>query len=689
MIARRLAGICRAVALALLAAAPASARVVEFPIQLDLAFVRQRMVEALFDQPNERTRVWRDPSQCNEIVLSHPKLAERGGRLHVVADFEAKLGAPMGTWCLNATRRTGILDAALEARLHPKLPIVEFRVVESQLLDPDGVKRFSGALWDWVRSQVHPHLETIRIDLHQPVTELKTFLPVLFPGSGTERLKKLIDSFALVSVAVSTPGIALRVRLDVPPPTKPSAAAPQTPEPALTPAEHARWESAWKSWDAFLTFVVKHSSRDAGDEVRDELRALLLDARQDIDLILVSTEPSGADPVKPLFLSTWSRLAPILRQLTHLPGQSALHYLSLIAAADAFGALEQLGPDYGVELTTDGLRRMARMIEPSPLSDPTAYSEAIDTELRDLFGFGPPLEEPEPEETPADEMAPEGESTRSVEPAEAPPEAAPEAEAAPEPAPEAPPEVPAPEVPAPEAPAPEAPAPEPPSPPPAPDAPPPPQSFFDRSPRFQILLVAGPIAKSLDKWIPTREELAVYLPQVGDLLGATALRTQRKKVVPGSYAKLFRNLVLTTAWQESCWRQFVRKKGAVQPLTSSAGALGIMQVNPHVWRGFYDVKSLRSSTKYNASAGSEILHHYLFDYAIKKREDKVRKNFDDLARATYAAYNAGPRQLDRYRRSFGKGKVGHRIDADFWKKYQEIKKGNDLGVKSCFPGLAT
>jgi len=211
---------------------------------------------------------------------------------------------------------------------------------------------------------------------------------------------------------------------------------------------------------------------------------------------------------------------------------------------------------------------------------------------------------------------------------------------------------------------------------------------MERAPHFGVLLVGGK-PRSLDRWIPTREELLEYLPRVGDLLGSTALRTQRKKVLAGSYATLFRNIVLTTAWQESCWRQFTRKGGAVQPLTSSVGAIGIMQVNPHVWRGFYDVKALGTSTKYNAEAGSEILHHYLVDYAIKRHEDSVRKNIDDLARATYAAYNAGPSQLDRYRRRFPKGQTGHRIDADFWEKYQHIKNGDDLAVKSCFPGMET
>ena len=229
-----------------LAAAPASARVVEFPLQLDHAFVRQRMIETLFDGEGETTRVWRDASHCNDVMLAHPRLSEREGKLHVVADFDAKLGAPMGNWCVNATRRKGILDAALEARLHPTVPIVEFRVVNSELLDADGKKRFTGALWDWVRAQVHPHLETMRIDLFQPVSELKTFLPVLFPGSDFARVKKLIDSLALSDVVVTAQAISLRVRLDVPDPEKPVLQAD-------APSEHASGIVSFSRPDTELT----------------------------------------------------------------------------------------------------------------------------------------------------------------------------------------------------------------------------------------------------------------------------------------------------------------------------------------------------------------------------------------------------------------------------------------------------
>src|SRR5262249_47636587 len=156
-------------------------------------------------------------------------------------------------------------------------------------------------------------------------SELKMFLPVIFPGSDFARVKKLIDSIALTDVAVAAPAITLRVRLDVPDPEpKPADHAAKPHEAPLTPEEIERWNSAWQSWDGFLTFLVKRTSKDAHEDAREQLRDLLIDARQNISEILASEQPRTADPVRPLFLETWTRLAPILRQVsTPLPGEAA------------------------------------------------------------------------------------------------------------------------------------------------------------------------------------------------------------------------------------------------------------------------------------------------------------------------------------------------------------------------------
>ena len=625
---RALAGGVAALGLVWGVAAAEPARTLRVPLHLDDAFLRARLIEQLFTEEGERTPAWRDASGCTTVVLSEPTLVSREGAVHVGARFEATLGAGTGGFCLGAFQRQGLVDAALVPRVAPgpDRAVVAFRVADSELRDADDAQRFTGAVWEALRGLVHPHLETLRLDLGAPVAELRGFLPALLPAADA-RARRLFDSLALEDVAVREGGIDAALRFEAPAPRSVPERA-EAPEPALTSDELARWEAAWQSWDAFLTFLIKHSLAPSDESLRRELRATLLDARHELTAILAA-EPTAVDPVRPLFVSTWQRLAPLLRRLsTGLPGEEALHWATLIAAADVVAAIDALGPDLGIELSRDGLRRMARMVVRTPDVDPTTWSDDVDPELRSLFGFGPPLAAPEPVEEPSEEPPPGAEED-------------------------------------------------------------PPRPRAGLPGRGDLVLVANPGERDLDVWIPRRSELDAYLERVRDVLEKSTLFVQRKKRMPGRLAPLYRALALSTAWQETCWRQYVRRGGVVRPITSKAGALGIMQVNPHVWRGFYDVGALRTDIRYNADAGGEILHHYLVDHAIAKREDEARGQPDDLARATYAAYNAGPRQLARYRRPRGgEGGVGHRVDADFWSKFQAVRAGKELEVKTCYPGFS-
>lgn len=189
------------------------------------------------------------------------------------------------------------------------------------------------------------------------------------------------------------------------------------------------------------------------------------------------------------------------------------------------------------------------------------------------------------------------------------------------------------------------------------------------------------LVDKLNQWVPSTEEIMDYLPYVGDLLKQTANNTIRSKDLTAKYHDFFRYLTLATAWKESCWRQFIKKGGQIRPLTSPAGAVGIMQVNPIVWRGFYEVPSLRSDIAYNASAGNEILHHYLVDYVLAK--GKRRKKIDHLARLTYVIYNGGPSQFERYKTGAASNAV-HQLATAFWRKYQALKKSGASAVATCF-----
>jgi soluble lytic murein transglycosylase-like protein len=195
----------------------------------------------------------------------------------------------------------------------------------------------------------------------------------------------------------------------------------------------------------------------------------------------------------------------------------------------------------------------------------------------------------------------------------------------------------------------------------------------------------GPESSPLDGFAPRLRDLDDYLPAVGALLREASAAVSGRARLDAEQRTLLARLTLAAAWQESCWRQYVRRRGQVTPLRSSVGAVGLMQVNPHVWRGFYATDGLAWSIVYNARAGSEILLHYLRDYAIARGEE-VLGGPDALARAAYAAYHGGPSHLRRYRQPKRWGRALVAVDRAFHDKYREVVAGRELSVRSCFAG---
>jgi septal ring-binding cell division protein DamX len=144
-------------------------------------------------------------------------------------------------------------------------------------------------------------------------------------------------------------------------------------------------------------------------------------------------------------------------------------------------------------------------------------------------------------------------------------------------------------------------------------------------------------------------------------------------------------MMLTTAWQESCWRQYIVKNRKIVPLISGSGDVGMLQINEKVWRGFYSPSRLKWDIAYNTRAGSEILFKFMVNYALKKKEHKRKGGIKNLARASYSAYNGGPSQVSRYRRT-NVPAAHKKIDRAFWDKFQQVYAGNELAVARCLGG---
>jgi len=598
-----------ALTLVLFAAPQAGAEELRLPLRFDNALVEKVLVEQLFRGPDQSLAAFKDGSGCNYLILTDPVLRGVDGLLRIRSAARGRVATAIGGQCLVLLDWTGFVETDQRAEIDGEHPRVRFRTVDSRLLDSDGSPAtVAGVLWGWVSDYVHPRLDTLVVDLQGPLAEIQSLLPLMLTAGDAERTQGIIDSLTLTGVTVEADALTLDTRIEVPVVAQTAA----LPEPVLSEEELANWQQAWQQWDAFLTFVIKASARDTTrDATRGALLDVLLSARYDIVEILAAP-PRGPDPVPGLFVRTWDRLAPVLREVqTGLPGETALQYLSFIAAADALTGIQSLGPGAGLDVSGDGLRRLARILAPTSAADPLTRSPAVDPELRSLMGFGPAIAPPSPDPGAwwLDGVLRAARATSGIDP----------------------------------------------------------------------LLVV-----KLNLWVPDYKNARGYLPMVEDLLGQTSALTMAKGRVPKHHAQLFHDLLLATAWKESCWRQFVRKKGKVTTVESVTGALGMMQVDPNAWRGFYDIADLTEDIGYNARAGADILAHYLTHYAIRKREDKFGIP-DALVRATYAVYNGGPSHRRRYRLKNTKKSL-RSIDKSFYQKYLTIKSGDSAALMTCYLG---
>jgi hypothetical protein len=373
----------------------------------------------------------------------------------------------------------------------------------------------------------------------------------------------------------------------------------------------------WRQWDSFLTFVVKRFAQDVPSGVQDLLGEAFLDSRYELASAIAPGK--GGNPVPELFLNAWQRLSPIMNNaLAGMSKQTGTQYASFIGAADKLASVGRQGAQLGLlQLSPDALRGIASLIEPRAAADPLAYSTTVDSALRSLLGFGSPL------------AAVEGRRGRFV------------------------------------------------------------RRFVPRvleasvlPPRLRALVgeAASPV-NNLNQWVPDDKGLEAYLLEVRSLLVESSDKVAAKNKLAEEFKSIYRQIVFTAAWQESCWRQFVKQGTNIATLASATGDLGLMQVNRHTWRGVYDLQELGGDIQYNTSAGGEILLHYLARYAVRRGEDKQPGG--NLARATYSAYNGGPGQLGRYRAA-NVNPALRKVDEAFWQKFQAVSSGHEMDVKSCY-----
>src|SRR5687768_14918441 len=361
---------------------PALAARLEIPLRVSLDTLQQALGAQL-------TGYREGP--CRYLKLKAPRLQAEEGRLRLTVPGTGALGVEVAGVCQTAAAWRGSLHFTLTPRIDEGR--VRVTIVESR------ASGMAPALWDAGKRHLHPRLERFSYDLGASRDALAALLRGAAPPVHAAAMELALQQVQVLTPSVEAQHVLVPIAIDVPDAwltvAAPSAAAGASAP--LTEAELEALEKALEPWDAFLVTIVRQIATDGEDDaLRRRLFTLLLDSRYRLSDMLAGDEPvDQGDPLRALFLDTWSELRTILLEAQRagtLP-PSLLRYALFIDAADALAVLERAAP--GLPLSAEGLRQLARSLKPGE-GDPLAYDWSVDRDLRRLFDVEEIQAEPAP-----------------------------------------------------------------------------------------------------------------------------------------------------------------------------------------------------------------------------------------------------------------------------------------------------
>ena len=585
------------------------AKAIAIPMRLEHRLIEQVLVDQVFTGKDHTFLALYQEGGCSKVVLQHPKVDYYNGLLRVRANIRVKLGQELGQQCLSLIHWQGKIDLFNRIKLIAHGKKVAIKTVDSRLLTSNGkIDTATDTVWQIIKTNIYPVMNKTVIDVYQPVQELKALLPGFLDKEDKKKAARLVNSFRISHISNNPDGILLYLQFDVA-----DYGYKSPPQKPLTPLEMQQFERRLNALDSYMTLVIESFlSPKTPETLRTSLLDMLIELRYEIADLLKNPQKLSDNAVKKLFLNTWVSLSPVIREISKHYGNQAqsIHYMTFFAAQDVLLTLEQLGKGFGLDISVNGLRLLARTLN----SD---YKLEIDKLNENAI--------------PAFRLNDAPIKTEAL----------------------------------------------------------PPVSVIQNWLRFFIRdanasnTLNKKMLNRLNHWVPGSKDIKKYLPMVQQVLAHAINNQIRQHNLKSEYQKVYRSLVYATAWQESCWRQFEVIKRQRWPLTSQSGDLGMMQINPRIWRGFYNIHDVKWDILYNANAGAGILMHYLVHYGLKNKEHIINGKVENLARAAYAGYNGGPKQVNRYRNP-NTSKAIKRVDEIFYKKFKQVYRGDALAVKSCY-----
>jgi hypothetical protein len=619
---------------------------VRIPLTIDYITLREALKRKLYTASGGRAPVWNGADDCQFLYAENPEFSRAGQSSNVKLETAAslELGLGMAGQCLNAVKWSGIVAAFGTPYIAPGLKL-KFNFTDLELYDMQHRKTtlLSQGL-DLIKNDLIPQLDSFSYDLNPSVQQLSAMVGDSATPEVADRVRAALASLtAEPNITALDEGLRVVLVMTVPDMAIPSAVHS---EATPSPAELEAFQTTLDQWDAFLVFAIKQMGDSVGDkQFRDQLLKILLDSRYRLVQALRNPPENAApDPVRIIFLDEWRQLHDTVHSAAArgMLGAHALEFLSFISAGDALFALDQAAPALGMRISARDLRRLAHIMAPNSASDPLKFDYHEDRDLKKIFPMPEPPASRGPLDTSEDALPAPLRSPPLTLPA---PHSSPGSSSLP----------------------------------------------LKRwltifSPRDAVAAdsVVVPrlqdVAERLFRVVLTEENAPRYRQDMAVLLDLSAEYALGAGEVDGANGATYVVLIKSTAWQESCWRQFIKVGSHVRWLESRTGDIGLMQVNKHIWRGFFSLERLEWDVLYNAGAGAEVLAE-MMSFTLAQPKDDPVPVAEHLARSAYAAYNGGPSAYNRWRRR--EPAAARLIDNQFLGKYETIASGAPIDILSC------
>ena len=615
-------------------ASPGLAEKVALPLTLDYHLLSSLLRHQSFSGDMQSAAIYGAPGDCTFVRIAEPHFSSAGELLRLEVRLDVQVGTQVNDKCVVPVAWQGYLQLLQQPIVDSRTFALFFKTVDSTLLSLSRQPAtLAGLVWKFAESTVSTYLEQIRLDLAPPITELRSFLASLFHDKARQATQAMLDSLHGGELHVGPDAVVVQLLAEVQEVFAPEEEQAVTGVAIEEREQRQQLIELWDTWDALLVrLLTTMVTSSLSLEDRQILIDVLLDTRYAFVAALEQPDISR-DFVRMQFVRAWQQLAPVFRrQLYAQPSDHGLGYLSFFTAADALSVFDRMGPTLGIEISQQGLLRLAAMLsgESTPVPTPLSYGLQLDKQLRQLLQL--PLRDDEKD----DERSPQEELQQIDIPVEQPTED--------------------------------------------------PLSqllHFLCKPAYGAEL---PMYAEILRWKVPRDNLVEYVSRVRAVLTENSATVLARGEIDPQFQAMYKKLIVAMAWQESCFRQFVVKNDKLTYLLSSnQTSIGLMQINERVWRGLYDHRRLRWDISYNALAGCEIAELYLRKYALKDFRRQKNGDIQLLAQSVYAMYNAGPAEYKKFQARARTGKL-YSSDQLFVEKMQWVDQEKWEQIKDCLSG---